>query len=213
VGVNVGGKTVYGNWSVSIVKYANLVINDAESTATEITLMKDILSYVRSAYIYFECVNAKEVKEKIDSIIGADYDSESRPADKEAANVGSGFDSATFKLDAAPAFVFYPETDENGNLLYSTDAYTFTIGGKVLAKEVCTDDDGTVYFIVTAYAYGIAENISYSISGTDITGEYNIKTYYEFAKTLNNEALVSVVERLWKYSESANAYKIEASSK
>ena len=213
VGVNVGGKTVYGNWSVSIVKYANLVLNDDESTETEKTLMKDILSYVRSAYVYFERANAAEVKAQIDSVIGADYDSESRPVDKEAATVGSGFDSATFKLDAAPAFVFYPETDENGNLLYSPDAYTFTLGGKVLAKEVCTKDDGTVYFLVTAYAYGIAENISYSIEGTDISGEYNVKTYYEYAKTLNDDNLVSVVERLWKYSESAKAYKIEVTSK
>ena len=87
------------------------------------------------------------------------------------------------------------------------------MSGKTLAKEVCTKEDGTVYFVVTTYAYGISENITYSITGTDITGEFNIKTYYEFAKTLNDDALVSVVERLWKYSESAKAYKIEATSK
>lgn len=74
----------------------------------------------------------------------------------------------------------------------------------MLSKE-----DGTVYIKVSTYAYGMCENIAYSIEGTDIGGEFNIKAYYEFAKTQNKENLVSIVERLWKYSESAKAYKAE----
>ena len=209
VGVNTAGKTVYGNWNVSIVKYANLVLNDETSKDVEKTLVCDILSYVRSAYEYFQSSDAHAVKLEIDEIIGENYDESSRPTDMDAANVGSGFDSATLVLDAAPAFVFYPETDEDGELVYSTEAYRFTVDGKLLEKEVLTKPDGTVYIKVLTYAYGICENIAYSIEGTFVSGEFNIKTYYEFAKTQNDDALVSIVERLWKYSESAKDYKTE----
>ncbi len=212
IGVVTGGKTVYGNWTVSIVKYAKLVLGDSDSTDVEKTLVRDILSYVRSAYIYFERANAAEVKSKIDAIIGENYDATSLPTDIEKVETGSGFDSATFDLGGTPSFLFYPETDENGDLVYDTDAYVFTLRGNVLAKEVLTKTDGTVYIKVTTYAYGICENIGYSIDGTEISGQFNIKSYYEFAKTQNNDALVSLVERLWKYSESAVAYKAEATA-
>lgn len=209
VGLNTGDKTVYGNWTVSIVKYANLVLNDTESTEVEKTLVKDILSYVRSAYIYFKRENAADVKAKIDAVIGADYDTTARPTDMEAAQVGGGFDSATFRLDAKPSFVFYPETDAEGKLVYDVEAYRFTQNGKPLVA-LKTTVDGRACIVITTYAYAIDDNISYSIDGTEISGEFNIKAYYEFAKTQNNDALVNIVERLWRYSESAEAYKIEA---
>ena len=211
VGLNTGDKTVYGNWTVSIVKYASLVLNDAESTEVEKTLVKDILSYVRSAYIYFKSENAEAVKAKIDAVIGENYDATSRPTDMDAAEVGGGFDSATFRLDAKPSFVFYPETDADGNLVYDLSAYKFTQNGKALEVENTTVD-GRACIVITTYAYEIADNISYSIDGTEISGEFNIKAYYEFALTQNNAELVSIVERLWKYSESAKAYKSEVTS-
>lgn len=209
--MNNGGETVYGNWTVSIVKYAKLVLNDENSTEVEKTLVKDILSYVRSAYVYFECANAQSVKSQIDAVIGENYDSTSLPTDMEAAEVGGGFDSATFRLDAKPSFIFYPETDAEGNLVYDNAAYRFTQNGKTLEKEIGTVD-GRTYIKISTYAYEIADNISYSIDGTEISGEFNIKAYYEFAKTQNDEALVSIVERLWKYSQSAKAYKLEATA-
>lgn len=212
IGVATGGKTVYGNWTVSIVKYAKLVLDDSDSTDVEKTLVRDILSYVRSAYIYFERPTAADVKSEIDEIIGENYDATSLPTDIEKVETGSGFDFATFDLGGTPSFLFYPETDENGNLVYDTDAYVFTLRGNVLAKEVLTKDDGTVYIKVTTYAYGICENIGYSIEGTEISGQFNIKSYYEFAKTQNDDALVSLVERLWRYSESAAAYKAEVTA-
>ena len=212
VGIKSGSKTVYGNWTVSIVKYAKLVLNDTDSTAVEKTLVKDILSYVRSAYIYFECANAAEIKQQIDAIIGADYDATSLPdTSKEAAEVGGGFDSATFRLDAKPSFIFYPETDKDGNLVYDLSVYKFTQGGKLLEKEIGSAD-GRTYIKISTYAYQIAENVSYSVEGTEIEGEFNIKSYYEFAKTQNDDTLVNIVERLWKYSESAAAYKAEVTS-
>ena len=193
----------------SIVKYANLVLNDTESTEVEKTLVKDILSYVRSAYIYFKRENAADVKAKIDAVIGADYDTTARPTDMEAAQVGGGFDSATFRLDAKPSFVFYHETDAEGKLVYDVEAYRFTQNEKPLVASKTTVD-GRACIVITIYAYAIDDNISYSIDGTEISGEFNIKAYYEFAKTQNNDALVNIVERLWRYSESAEAYKIEA---
>ena len=129
----------------------------------------------------------------------------------EEAQVGGGFDSATFRLDAKPSFVFFPETDEDGDLVYDLSAYRFTQNGKALAVENTTAD-GRACIVIATYAYEIADNISYSIDGTEISGEFNIKAYYEFAKTQNDDTLVSIVERLWKYSESAKAYKAEATS-
>ena len=211
VGLNTGDKTVYGNWTVSIVKYANLVLGDSESTEVEKTLIKDILSYVRSAYVYFKSENEAYVKAKIDAIIGEDYDETSLPTDMESAEVGGGFDSATFRLDAKPSFVFYPETDDEGNLVYDLGAYRFTQNGKTLAYETETVS-GRTCIVIAMYAYEISEDIAYSVDGTEISGEFNIKAYYEFAKTQNDDALVSIVERLWKYSESANEYRLDAIS-
>ena len=159
-----------------------------------------------------EAFNAAAIKAQIDAVIGADYDATSRPTDMEAAQVGGGFDSATFRLDAKPAFVFYPETDAEGNLVYDLSAYRFTQNGKALAVENTTVE-GRACIVIATYAYEIADNISYSIDGTEISGEFNVKAYYEFALTQNNEALVSIVERLWKYSEAAKAYKAEATSR
>ena len=53
----------------------------------------------------------------------------------------------------------------------------------------------------------MCENVDYKITGTEITGTYNIGSYYEFAKTLNSDTLTAAVEWLWRYSMSAKAYR------
>ena len=49
--------------------------------------------------------------------------------------------------------------------------------------------------------------VHYHVLNKEIYGEYNLAAYHAFAKASGNEALVTVVESLIKYSESALAYK------
>ena len=53
------------------------------------------------------------------------------------------------------------------------------------------------------------ENVTYTIDGTDISGEYNLSAYLEFAR--GDAALESLVLRLMKYAESADAYRAKNS--
>ena len=142
----------------------------------------------------------------IDSIIGEDYDKSSTPnTDCEALTDTAGLSSAQLMLGDAPAFVFC--TDGN----YSYELYSFTVGGAPVEAEAVAKD-GKVYLYVKLHAYRMTDTVRYEIEGTDIAGEYNFKAYYEFAKGENDDALVSLVERLWKYAESAKAYKAMANA-
>ena len=69
-----------------------------------------------------------------------------------------------------------------------------------------SDKDGT-YLSVSLYAFEMIGTVEYTVVGTDVTGGYNLSAYLDFAKTLDDPALVALVERLWKYSESALVYK------
>jgi hypothetical protein len=117
------------------------------------------------------------------------------------------------ELGAKPGFVFYPDVNDDGTLKYDTDKYVFTQGGRRLEAEELVDGDGKTYIKVLNYAYGICEDVQYSISGTEISGTYNIKSYYEYAKTQNNAALTSLVEWIWRYSVSAAEYRAKVTSK
>lgn len=204
-----------GRWTLGVIKYANRVINDSESSAAEITLVKDMLSYVKAAYVYEEKNNAASVTSEINSIIGASYDSTSAPNESalEIKTEFEGLYGATIFVGDTPAFIFCPETDKNGELIYDASRYVFTQNGKILDKVIETDNSGKTYIKVYVYAYGMSKDIEYSISGTEICGVYNIRTYLEYAKTLGDTSLVSIVERLWKYSESAEKYRLFVTSK
>lgn len=215
VTLDVDGNSTVGRWTLDIIKYARLVLEDENTTEIEARLMKDMLSYIRSAYIYFDREGADEIRGEINSIIGGSYDSSSVP-DESALDVKTSFEGlekATMDLGATPAFIFVPETNDDGSLVYEAERYTFSGDGRNLEGEVMVDGDGTVYIKVLVYAYGMSMDIDYSIEGTDISGSYNIRTYYEYAKTLDDANLVSVVQRLWKYSDSAEDYRKEVTSK
>ena len=114
-------------------------------------------------------------------------------------------DGAHLRLDSTPAFVFYPETNEDGTLLYSAEAYKFFLGGTLLDSEIVTDENGVTYIVVKLPAHAIADTVTYTVDGTEISGAYNLRSYYDFALTQENDALVNLITRLWKYSESAKA--------
>ena len=195
------------DWKVSVLSYLKTLVED--STGIDNTLAKDILSYIRAAYVY-EGTSEKldYVKEFVDAINGADYDAANLPTAAEVKQTVDGMDSAQLLLGSAPAFIFYPETDADGNLVYSTDSYVFALDGKYrLTAEVGVDGSGKTYIIVSLPAWALDNDVEYIVNGTDVGGVYNLAAYYEYAKGTENANLISLVERLMKYAETAEAYK------
>ena len=200
--VNDAGKTGTGTWTLSIGAYATSLIN-GNYTEVEKTLIKDLLSYIRSAYVYDDYVNetnnSASVVALIDAIIGTDYNQTSAPnTNIETKEETEGLRSASLQLGNAPTFEFQVGSG------YTVDQYEFFVGGKKVDFTYQTVGKRT-YMYVTLYAYELTETISYKIVGTDITGEYNIKAYYDGVAG-EEDVIDTLIERLWKYSESAKAY-------
>ena len=190
--ITVDGKDYSGTWTMSIPKYATKVLS-SDATETEKTLVKDVLAYINSAYLYFN----KTTVSAIDEILGT-YKGTLDTTTPET-NATVGLKGATLVLEATPALRFYLADDADKN------AYTFYVnGGKVAAKEG-TDKTGT-YLEVSLYAYKMCETVTYKINGVE-SGSYHIGEYYEYAKTLENANLTALVENFWIYCQSAKAYK------
>jgi hypothetical protein len=166
-----------------------------------------MLSYIAAAYEFFAPTSheAGEVRALVAEILGEGYDAENAPAPAEKKETVAGLDAAALMIDGAPAFVFYPETDEDGNLVYAVDKYNFTVGGVSVTPETVTKD-GVTRLVVSLPAYRMLDTVSYTVAGTEISGEYNLSAYLEFAK--NDPALETLVLRLMKYAESAEVYRV-----
>lgn len=196
--VSVGAGTATGTFMFSIPKYAEKVINNSESE-TEIQLVKDVLSYVRAAYIYFKTVDAGAIA-KIDAILGENYDASNAPAFNGSSTAPkTGLESVTLVLGATPATRFYVSGE--------AASYDFYLGNMKLDTLAGTDSNGS-YIDIDSYAYAMCGTITYYIDGV-LSGSYHVNSYYEFAKTQNNPGLVTLVERFAKYCESAEAYRAE----
>ena len=199
------GKTHTATWTLNVVSYVQKLINGNYSDTVKV-LAKDILSYIRAIYVYDGLSN--EDIAKIDSIIGAEYDASSRPdTTVNAVSDTDGLSSASLELGAAPSFRFYIDGS------YDASLYKFTIANATPVSEVMTDTDGRVYIRVYVYAYAMHETVHYTISGTNISGSFNLKSYYEFALSEGDPTLINLVERLWKYAESAENYRNEVLNK
>ena len=193
--VNIGDKSATGTFTFSIIKYAEKIL--ADGSDVEKTLVKDVLSYVRAAYAYFKTEDAETVS-RINAILGENYDENNAPAIEGSTTVeASGLKSATFSLDGTPNMRFY--------LADGADAskYSFFIDGTRVKTE--TSADGT-YIDIDVYAYALCETVTYTVDGVE-SGSFHIGAYYEWSKTQNNEALVNLVARFWKYLQSARAYR------
>ena len=68
-------------------------------------------------------------------------------------------------------------------------------------------------FTVEAVMYMMLDDVTFTVKTTGATGTYNLYSYYEYAKTLNNANLTAVVEALMKYSVSANNYRTSVVNK
>jgi hypothetical protein len=195
--LNVNENTLTGKYTLSIPKYAKTVL--ADGSDVERQLVRDILSYVRAASLYFAPEDTETV-EKIDAVIGVNYDVTS-PVTVEGSSVAPsvGLSSATFALNSTPALKFYIDGSAPAK------AYEFYVGGRKVKGEVGNDGEKT-YIILNVYAYQMCETVTYTINGAEAS-TFHINAYYEWAKTQNNEALVKLVERFWKYCQSARDFK------
>ncbi len=195
------GKTATSTYNFDIVKYAKKIL--VGNSDVENQLMRDVLSYVRSAYEYFEMTDNDATIAEISALLGDSYDDNNTPAmDGSAAAPTVGLKSATFILTSTPTIRFYLADGADAS------AYSFYANGVGLKTESGENENGK-YIDIDVYAYRMCETITYKIGGTE-SGSFHIKAYYEWAKTQNNDALVCIVERFAKYCESAKAYKESA---
>jgi hypothetical protein len=197
--LTVGAEDYSGTWTMSIPKYAEKVI--ATGTATEATLVRDVLSYIRAAYAYFGTDDAEAIA-AIDSILGEGYDANNAPKlDGSAEAPTEGLSAVTFVLGATPAIRFY--------ITGNAESYAFYVGGSKLKTVTESDENGT-YVEMDVYAYAVCETITYTINGIE-AGSYHINSYYTFVTTdeayKNNADLINLVARFAKYCESAADYR------
>ena len=203
VTLTVGGEEFTGTYTMSIPKYAKKSIANSES-AKEVTLVKDVLAYIRAAYVYFGSESLEAVCNEIDTIL-AGYTSDFATVEGET-NVTAGLKGVITVLGAKPSVRFVlPEK-------ISADGYTFTQDSRTLGYTTGTyTEDGVdyVYCEVELYAYQMIGEIEYT-DGTN-SGKYHINSYYSFVTTdeahKDNAELISVVEKLYTYCKSADAYR------
>lgn len=202
VTVTAEGEQITEAWTLSVVTHVKSLINSDDMSDATKTLAKDVLSYIRAAYEYASVCEADI--ERINAIIGTNYDSTSMPDTTISASESfPAINAATLELGSRPSFVFWVKED------YDATSFKFSVNGNNLDYEIFTDDDGNTCIRLSMYAFLMADTVTYTVDGADVQGEYNIKTYYEFAKKLNDDSLTNLVERLWKYAESARIYEKE----
>ena len=210
-----GETTVNVKWTLNIVKYAKTVIA-GDSSDVEKALICDMLSYAASAHTYFNTSEAVADKlAEIANILGESYDTNNKvtvPEDaaKQPADA-TYFKSVSIYLGEVPSFRFYLA---NG---YEAGDFTFTVSGKrVEAIAIDTNGDGISDCVeIVIYAYMMLDDVSYTVVNKDtnaaVTEYYNLYAYYKYVSSLTGDAsdpkLVSIVERLMKYAESAKVYR------
>lgn len=203
-----GESEVAAAWTVNVPKYARSIL-ESDAGDEEKTLVKNILSFARSAYEYFADASGEAEKlAYIDTVLGESYDTVTAPdMEKEALTPaeGRGFKSVTVNLAGTPSYRFYLASG------FDADDFTFTVGGIRVEAKQGSNENGTYLDIVT-YAYRMLDDISYTVTidGTTYTETYNLYAYYNYVKTEKptDTALHVIVERLAAYAESAKAYKL-----
>ena len=200
--VTINGKDYNGTWTMSITKYAKSVIESG--TAEEVTLVKDVLAYIRAAYVYFDKDDKDEAITAIDGILGT-YERTFEKILGET-NTEEGLKSVIIVLNEKPVVRFIlPEGK-------GAEDYTFKCGDKTLeytTGTVISDDKEHTYVELELYAYQLIGEIAYT-DGT-YSGSFHINSYYDFVTTdeahKNNTALITLVEKLYNYAKSAEAYR------
>ncbi len=195
-----GEKTATGTFNFGVIKYAEKVL--AADFDIEKTLVRDVLAYIRAAYVFFKVEDAESIA-KINAILGEGYDEQNMPQLNGSAEVNvNGLDGAALVLDATPSIRF---TLPNGA---DAGRYEFFINGVKVKTELSADGK---YIYLDVYAYALCETVTYTIDGVE-SGSYHLNAYYEWSKTQNYEGLENLVLRFAKYCESAALYKNHSTS-
>ena len=195
--LKVGENSATKSYTFSTVRYAELVL--AGNNEVEKQLVRDVLSYVRAAYAYFGTIDEEAIA-NVDAILGDNYDENNKhTAEGSAEAVAPDFKGATLVLEATPAIRFYLNDGA------SADAYAFYIGNAKVNTVLGTDTNGA-YIEIDVYAYAMAETVTYTVNG-EAGGSYHIASYYAYAETGADAALVALVGRMWRYFQSARAYR------
>ena len=207
--MTIDGKEYNGTFTMSIPKYVKKIL-DSDENETEKTLVKDVLAYIKAAYIYFDAEDKTEVVKAIDEILG-DYNNTFAKVDGTT-DADNGLWGVVIVLEDKPAIRFVlPEG-------VSTDGYMFKAGNIVLDFTTGTMTVGAKtynYAEVSLYAYQMIREITYT-NGTE-SGCYHINSYYDFVTTdnelKNDTNLISLVEKLYNYCKSAEVYRASVTNK
>ncbi|MBQ8380837.1 MAG: metallophosphoesterase [Clostridia bacterium] len=197
IALTADGEDYLGNYTFSVFDYSKDIV-DGEYTESEKTLARDLLSYVRAAYLYFG-KNADIITD-INELLGEGYDESSLPNMVEEAKTpeaGSGFTGVTLYLGDCTALRFYLAEG------VSADAYTFAIGEYTIEAILGSDTNGSFIEIELAACLALSD-INYTANG--VTYTYNVYSYYQWAKASGLTEEAALIERLVKYCESAAAY-------
>ena len=201
--VTVDGKDYNGSFTMSVPKYAKKVI-ETSTSEIEKTLVRDVLAYVKAAYIYFDAEDKTIVTDTINAILG-DYSGAFEKVDGET-DTANGLYGVVISLEEKPVIRFVLPVG------VTTDGYTFKAGNTTLAYTTgtMTVGENTHYYAeVSFYAYQMIKEITYS-NGVN-SGSYHLNSYYDFVTTdneLKNDAnLISLIEKLYNYCKSADAYR------
>ena len=207
--ITIDGNDYNGTYTMNIPKYAKKVIKSS-NVEEEVILVKDVLAYIKAAYIYFDAVDKTEVVKAIDEILG-DYNNTFAKVEGNT-DADDGLWGVVIALEEKPVVRFVlPEG-------VTTDGYTFKVGNTVLdfTTGTMTVEDKTYnYAEVSLYAYQMIREITYT-NGTE-SGCYHINSYYDYVTTdneLKSDAnLISLVEKLYNYCKSAEDYRALVTNK
>ena len=184
-----GEVSATASYTFSILRYAEKIIKYTDSSDVEKTLMKDVLAYVKEAYMYFTSHNGEtdiyRVCEAVEAIIG-DYSSTPTSSGTAVGDVDGIVKEVTLNLSAKPTIRFY---------VTDTDII-FSSANKALPVTVA--EDGS-YIELDVYAYALCETVTFGNGGS-----YHIS---EFAKGCVGEAHEALVNSFICYVESAAAYR------
>ena len=203
VSLKIGNNNSRGIWTLSLLKYAKAVIEEGNNEL-EVTLVKDTLAYVRSAYVYFDKDDRDSALAQIDEIIGG-YNGSHGISSRDSKSTGE-LKAATFAFDSKPVVKLYIEDG-----FKAKDYKFFSNGKKITDITVGSDADGR-YVLLNLYAYQMCSDITYTVKG-ETSGAYSINNYYSYIvknkfKDEKKEALLDLVRKFYNYSQSSADYYI-----
>lgn len=207
VNTDFDGYSLTGSFTFSIPKYATLVLA-SNSSEIEKTLVKDALSYIGSAYSYFDKENAESVSQAISEIIGS-YKGKHAISSKDATATPE-LNGAAFVLGAEPGIKFYIDSES------TKSSYAFYANNQKINNVTEGIDNNGRYLLVSMHAYKMCGAIYYTVDGEN-AGSYGIHNYYSYVSKkaytdTKKEDLRDLLRKFYNYSMSAADYYVDVYS-